>query len=643
MKYSKRWVSRIAIVFFSIGAIFFTQPSVNFMTVNSGLVLAADFDVPSASFATVQEAIDAALSDPTPSDQTHRVRVSQGTYHENINIQPSGYKDNFRLDIQGGWTSDFTNRVENPELTTLDGGSSGSVIIVYNSLFTGITLSIDGFTIQNGDATDEGITDDTGGGIDICSNSWYGNASITVENNIIRNNTAFGFGGGIYVSLSAKNEYTAAVFIQNNKIHYNEAEVMGGGVYAHLSVSDSEPSPIVFASVKGNEMISNSVTQVKAFNNNGSHGGGLVIASYNTSFATINSNTFSNNTSAYTTGGVYVSTSDDSSISFFNNTVRENQATESTGGLSGSARDDSILTVENNLLAENLSITKGGASISTQDSGSVYFRHNYVLSNEASESTAGLSVLANKAGLIEAVNNLIAFNTALNGTSGGVSISAWVNGRANFYNNTVADNYASSNWGSGFFYIKDTTASIVGRNNIFWGNTTDDLSDDSLYFSGEISNIQFLFTDYYTISPVSGWDGAGDPSNISVDPLFVEGPLGYHYLSQTAAGQASDSPCKDAGDGLAADYGLENRFTRSDQVIDSSTVDMGFHYPLKTEEEKPGDADGDGDVDGSDISGFVEAFPSEPGDANYIEAYDLDESHGITDADLAILVIYFGG
>lgn len=38
--------------------------------------MAADFDVPSASYATVQAAIDGALSEPTPAGETHRIRVA---------------------------------------------------------------------------------------------------------------------------------------------------------------------------------------------------------------------------------------------------------------------------------------------------------------------------------------------------------------------------------------------------------------------------------------------------------------------------------------------------------------------------------------------------------------------------------------
>ena len=69
-----------------------------------------------------------------------------------------------------------------------------------------------------------------------------------------------------------------------------------------------------------------------------------------------------------------------------------------------------------------------------------------------------------------------------------------------------------------------------------------------------------------------GYEGTG---NIDQDPLFVSGPLGDHYLSQTAAGQAADSPCVDGGDPSS---GLPEGTTRTDSVEDAGVADMGYHY-----------------------------------------------------------------
>jgi len=73
-----------------------------------------------------------------------------------------------------------------------------------------------------------------------------------------------------------------------------------------------------------------------------------------------------------------------------------------------------------------------------------------------------------------------------------------------------------------------------------------------------------------------GYAGTG---NIDADPLFLAGPMGAYYLSQTAAGQPADSPALDAGSRLASEAGLDTRATRTDSVSDSGIVDMGYHYP----------------------------------------------------------------
>lgn len=86
------------------------------------------------------------------------------------------------------------------------------------------------------------------------------------------------------------------------------------------------------------------------------------------------------------------------------------------------------------------------------------------------------------------------------------------------------------------------------------------------------STITITYSDVY-----GGWEGEG---NIDADPLFVPGPIGSYYLSQTAAGDPEESPCTDAGSDTAQNLGLDTLTTRSDEVVDSGIVDMGYHYPI---------------------------------------------------------------
>jgi len=64
---------------------------------------------------------------------------------------------------------------------------------------------------------------------------------------------------------------------------------------------------------------------------------------------------------------------------------------------------------------------------------------------------------------------------------------------------------------------------------------------------------------------------------IDTDPLFVAGPLGDFYLSQTAAAQTEESPAVDAGN---PDSAMITGTTRTDAVQDTGILDLGYHHPL---------------------------------------------------------------
>jgi hypothetical protein len=90
------------------------------------------------------------------------------------------------------------------------------------------------------------------------------------------------------------------------------------------------------------------------------------------------------------------------------------------------------------------------------------------------------------------------------------------------------------------------------------------------------------------------WEGAADPidgpaevtyscvyngfpgiGNISNDPIFTSLPFWGYFLAQTAAGQAIQSPCVDAG---CPDSLLISGTTRTDAFPDIRVMDMGFHH-----------------------------------------------------------------
>ncbi len=124
---------------------------------------------------------------------------------------------------------------------------------------------------------------------------------------------------------------------------------------------------------------------------------------------------------------------------------------------------------------------------------------------------------------------------------------------------TIADNRAGTEC-DGISCAFDGRATIVDC--ILWGNRDNDLMLATISYS----NVQDQ------LKP--------GPGNITEDPLFVEGENCAYFLSQIAAGQVSDSPCVGSGSAGSMDLGMSLYSTRTDNVGDSETVDMGYHVPV---------------------------------------------------------------
>ena len=141
-------------------------------------------------------------------------------------------------------------------------------------------------------------------------------------------------------------------------------------------------------------------------------------------------------------------------------------------------------------------------------------------------------------------------------------------------NVTVADcpltsNYTALYLRDGHWTVKD---SIVADNTTCRGVYP--YSTSSLTF--ENNNVYNNNQNYYSMADPTGTNG-----NISQDPLFTSGDEGNYYLSHVATGQAQSSPSIDAGSDTAENIGLGETAgysTRTDEVYDAGTVDMGYHY-----------------------------------------------------------------
>ena len=163
-------------------------------------------------------------------------------------------------------------------------------------------------------------------------------------------------------------------------------------------------------------------------------------------------------------------------------------------------------------------------------------------------------------------------------------------------------------------------------NCILWGN-----SPDEIHVTSGSPVVTYCDVHNGTGEP---WFGTGC---IDQDPLFVTGPLHGYYLGQTASGQATDSPCVDAGSDTAANLGLDTLTTRTDGVADSGDVDMGYHSPPAI----LGDVDGNGVVNGLDLTAVLSAWETTPGDPFWDPDADLDGNAIINGLDLTEVISFW--
>ncbi len=135
-------------------------------------------------------------------------------------------------------------------------------------------------------------------------------------------------------------------------------------------------------------------------------------------------------------------------------------------------------------------------------------------------------------------------------------------------NTTIVDNAAAGANAGGV--LNNNEATITMTNCILWGNTAADGTVEDQQFKSQPP--ESASVSYCCIEGLDIYTGTG---SFDLDPWFVSGPFGDHYLSQVAAGQADDSPCVDAGDPASE---LVGGTTRTDSAPDEAPVDMGYHY-----------------------------------------------------------------
>ncbi|MHC4075402.1 MAG: LamG-like jellyroll fold domain-containing protein [Planctomycetota bacterium] len=220
--------------------------------------------------------------------------------------------------------------------------------------------------------------------------------------------------------------------------------------------------------------------------------------------------------------------------------------------------------------------------IDCQDAGRGFYFHSvensdsildgFTITNGCPTLSEGGGIMCLGTGTDPTIQNcIITENIARNG--GGICCGS---GSPTIKNCLVINNHAYTR-GGGIYHWSSSLATITGCT----------ISNNTASY--EVGGVYSGYNSNPTITNCIVWDNGGGEigggmttpnCKIGVDPNFVTGRLGDYYLSQIAAGQASDSSCVDAGSDTAVNLGMNKYTTRTDDFIDLGTVDIGYHYPV---------------------------------------------------------------
>ena len=270
-------------------------------------------------------------------------------------------------------------------------------------------------------------------------------------------------------------------------------------------------------------------------------------------------------------------------------------------------------TIRNCIIRDNSAAGDGAGVYCFGSTARPLIRNTVIQANTAQGQGGALRALYASPNLI----NCLVFGNAAELEGG--ALSAQEGAAVALENCTVADNESAQKGGG--LYLLHSTATV--SNSILWANEAPAGSQAYLEVPAatKATRLYLRYTDLQ-----GGRDavvgGASDCSpedppplclgiegtSLQADPLFVpfdyelapgerDPKLGY-YLSQSATqreDQPTDSPCVDAGDPsqLIEELGIEQRTTRTDQVVDQVDVDggrlidLGYHYAVVEQEPSP--------------------------------------------------------
>ena len=331
------------------------------------------------------------------------------------------------VSVYGGFAGGETSVDErDPDPSTNETVFSGAISATLNSDHVVSIVGADpstlltGFTITGGGA--DGQMNGNGGGVIVQD------SDARLENIIVSNNFASGFGGGIYVDGPDCNPTFVAV-----KVVQNQAE-SGGGVYLNGCVSEFD-----FLVAEENEATSDgggmAVGGGAAVNsdyglylrNIGMHGGGL----YNQGSAEIRNSSFVDNSALAHGGGAY----NQGFIDVRNSNFFENKVNEILGDGGGiyTALVSVALLLGNGFTRNEAANNGGGVYIS--ENVTIDLHDTYFIGNSASGNGGGLYVSSGQ----DPKMNLLFNGNVAGGDGGGM----YNNASTGTFNSTFANNTAN--------------------------------------------------------------------------------------------------------------------------------------------------------------------------------------------------------
>ncbi len=382
-----------------------------------------------------------------------------------------------------------------------------------------------------------------GGAIYAVNSSFVDISNVLGQAAMTGNRSNEGFGGAVSVE-------DGVLSILNYSFNANSALYNGGAVYGMNSL-------LSFTEVSFN---SNRTRQLYP-----PYGGGALFCGGLGGSVALDRTTFTGNVSASDGGAVFVN---EATAQIVDSAFTSNNCLMDGGAIF--IKDSSNATVANTTVMNcRSSFYGGGISIhaSTVEITNILMSGNYAYWWGGAIYVYG-DIFGGSS--LKLINGTLDNNTAYV-AGGGVYVDD--SNVVEFINTILTNNSKFAVYEAGF--VSNTTV----KHSLFFGNPNGDFLDDGIIGMTGAALINSM---------------AGCFANIDANPMYVEGPLGVHYLSNAGAGQILDvdgniaaemipattatSPCYDGGLGNANDYDLGTRSARTDGEFDVGTADIGFHY-----------------------------------------------------------------